>query len=185
MDIDKLINDSKNRIFWNSGGKNAVPEDSTLEDHVKFNAIPASLSLEDDQVKVLGVDMHDNHNASYIQFRDQTATLAKADDVSILVSSGFSGCQFQLWKDNDGTVVGAHVYKGKDMHADMTEAAEKAGWTHLYTWDSKGHITKAGQEGFVVAVIGDDNIDTVVLITEGGRAKKLVDWHTTYDWKKK
>ena len=130
-----------------------------------------------------------NMLAKYIQNQDNKTTFACADDVKILASGNFSGCIFQLWRDDAGKLWGAHVYKGKEgekvVSADVDQAARGQGWKLLYSIDTKGKADFARKKGqiFVVVVVGDSNADIIVQhCGQNGGREKLVDWHTVYDY---
>lgn len=179
MDPKTVIANSENLIFFNSNGQSAEQNNGPFPNSV-YKFYNANISSDGGRISVVAAN-GGMHNARYVQYEQPLAALANATGVSTLVSSGFSGCVYQLWKDKSGGVVAVHAYKDKKSgHANINDQASAAGWKLLYDWDSKGVIGEGntGAEGFVVSMIGSGKIDTVVLVVKGGKKQKLVDWHT-------
>ena len=130
----------------------ALPFCEDLSQVVVFQALPASLRREPnpdlpnqergfDLLALPAKDPSRALNAVVVPFHDGRATFAKlAGDVHFLLSTGFSGCVFQLYKDEKGDYYGVHAYKGmqKDTTTDMATAAAQARWELVFEWKSKG-----------------------------------------------
>jgi|GEM_PF-2905431 len=190
MDItsDQVVQLGKNLLFFNNGGKNAAWMTKTSaafpEKGVEDYYLCGMTLVDTASGQGLGFKAEQtNFDSKYINFQDQKTSMACADNVKVLASGGFSGCIFQLWRDEKGLTWGTHVYKGVDVNADISLAAKAKGWTLLYSIDTAGK-GKDGSEIFVVAVMGAKNADIISQRIKNGKCEKLVDWYTVYDWKK-
>lgn len=119
-----------------------------------------------------------NCTAVFIQQVTDFVALGKVRKEQIAYTDQLQGCIWEIWKDHDGNIYGAHAYKALNKPAKTIEGTSRfKNWKLVQRFETAGKAN-ADQHGMVMAFssVGSNIVETAVIaLDKSGKYSDLIE----------